>query len=76
VAFDHKRIEKNVPALKFKGKAKQLVLRATANRRALVKMFGSDTKQWRGKVIHLYFDPNVMFGRKAVGGIRIRENLS
>jgi len=73
VMFDGGRKEANVPTLKFEGKAKQLVLRTSCNRRALVKMFGSDTKAWRGKVVKLYHDPSVKFGGKQVGGIRIRE---
>lgn len=73
VAFDKGRKEKNVPALKFKGKAKQLVLRATANRRALVRMYGANTQAWRGKTVYIYHDPEVKFGGRAVGGIRIKE---
>jgi hypothetical protein len=73
VAFDKGRKEKNVPALKFKGKAKQLVLRTSANRRALVRMFGANTQAWRGQTIYLYHDPEVRFGGRAVGGIRIKE---
>lgn len=74
VVFDGGRKEKNVPTLKFVGKQKQLVLRTSANRKTLVHMFGSDTKAWRGKTIHLFHDPSVKFGGKNVGGIRIREN--
>ena len=73
VAFDKGRKERNVPALKFRGKAKQLVLRTSANRRALVRMFGANTQAWRGQSILLYHDPDVRFGGKAVGGIRIKE---
>jgi hypothetical protein len=73
VAFDKGRKERNVPALKFKGKAKQLVLRTSANRRALVRMFGANTQAWRGHTIFLYHDPEVRFGGRAVGGIRIKE---
>jgi hypothetical protein len=73
VAFDKGRKEKNVPALKFRGKAKQLVLRTSANRRALVRMFGANTQAWRGQTIYLYHDPEVRFGGRAVGGIRIKE---
>src|SRR5690606_13750846 len=62
VAFDRGRKERNVPTLKLKGKAKQLVLRATANRKALVKLFGSDTKKWRDQKITIYHDPDVRFG--------------
>ncbi len=73
VAFDKGRKEKNVPALKFRGKAKQLVLRTSANRRSLVRMFGANTQAWRGKTIYIYHDPEVRFGGRAVGGIRIKE---
>lgn len=74
VVFDAGRKEKNVPTLKFKDKQKQLVLRTSTNRKTLVRMFGSDTKKWVGQTIHLYFDPSVKFGGKAVGGIRIKED--
>ena len=73
VAFDKGREEVNVPAIKFKGKAKQLVLKASANRKALVRMFGADTKNWRGKTVMIYHDPSVKFGGRAVGGLRIKE---
>ena len=73
VAFDKGRKERNVPALKFRGKAKQLVLRTSANRRSLVRMFGANTQAWRGKTIYIYHDPEVRFGGRAVGGIRIKE---
>jgi hypothetical protein len=76
VAFDKGRKEKNVPALKFRGKAKQLVLRTSANRRSLVRMYGANTQAWRGKIIYIYHDPEVRFGGRAVGGIRIKEITS
>jgi|TARA_R110000868_G_scaffold16851_2_gene74617 hypothetical protein len=73
VMFDGGRKEKNVPTLKFKDKQKQLVLRTSANRKVLVRMFGSNTKEWIGKLIYIYFEPDVKFAGKAVGGIRIKE---
>lgn len=76
VTFDGGRTEKNVPTLKFKGKAKQMVLRTSANRKALVHMFGADTKAWRGKTVKLYHDPAVKFGGKLVGGLRIKEEAT
>ncbi len=72
VTFDAGRKEKNVPALKFVGKTKQLILRAAANRKALVRLFGTDTKQWRAKHIKIYFDPSVKRGGEVVGGLRIK----
>lgn len=73
VSFEAGRKEKDVPAIKFKGKTKQLVLRTAANRKMLIKKFGTDTKVWRGQKITLYFDPDVMRGGIKTGGIRIRD---
>jgi hypothetical protein len=72
VSFEAGRKEQNVPALKFKGKAKQMILRAACNRKTLVRKFGTDTKKWRGQTITLYFDPSVTRGRETVGGLRIK----
>lgn len=74
VVFDGGRKEKNVPTVRFKGKQKQLVLRTSANRKTLVRLFGSDTRQWIGKTVRLFHDPTVKMAGKAVGGIRIRES--
>jgi hypothetical protein len=74
VAFVGGRKEKNVPALKFKDRTKQLVLRTGANRKTLVKLFGADTQKWIGQTIHLYHEPDVMMKGERVGGIRIRAN--
>ena len=73
VMFDGGRKEKNVPTLKFKDKQKQMVLRTSVNRKALVRMFGANTQNWRGKQIKLFHDPAVKFGGKFVGGLRIKE---
>src|SRR5262245_6347855 len=51
---------------------KPLVLNAT-NIQLCAKVFGSeDTDDWTGKKIVLYTDPNVSYGGKLVGGIRVR----
>ena len=51
---------------------KPLVLNST-NIQLCEKIFGSDnTDEWRGKQIVLYTDPNVSYGGKLVGGIRVR----
>ena|SRR3990167_6146544 len=51
---------------------KPLVLNAT-NIQLCEKICGSDdTDEWHGKRIVLYTDPNVSFGGKLVGGIRVR----
>ncbi len=51
---------------------KPLVLNTT-NGQMISKITGSDESDgWTGAEIVLYFDPNVSFGGKLVGGIRIR----
>ncbi len=58
--------------LEFHESDKPLVLNAT-NIHICEQVFGSDdTDHWIGKKIVLYTDPNVSFGGKLVGGIRVR----
>lgn len=71
VKFDAGRVEPKVAALKFAGKEKRMILNST-NRKRLVKMFTSDTREWRGKAVSLYVDPNVRMGRDTVNGLRIK----
>lgn len=40
-------------------------------RRVLVQVWGADAKQYVGRSMTLYRDPDVMFGGQKVGGIRI-----
>lgn len=37
----------------------------------LARCWGSDAKQWVGRRVTLYNDPDVMFGKDRVGGIRV-----
>jgi len=37
----------------------------------LARCWGSDAKQWVGRSVTLYNDPDVMFGKDRVGGVRI-----
>jgi hypothetical protein len=58
----------------FQELAKPLILNKT-NTRKLVEIFQStDTATWRGKIT-LFFDGNVYFGGKQVGGIRFRAAI-
>lgn len=51
---------------------KPLILNAT-NIRRLVAAFGSsETDEWIGKSIVAYDDPEIEFGGKIVGGVRLR----
>lgn len=37
----------------------------------LAKCWGADAKQWVGRRVTLYNDPDVMFGKDRVGGVRV-----
>ena len=39
----------------------------------LVGMFGRFVERWIGRKVTLYADPSVKFGRKTVGGVRVRS---
>jgi hypothetical protein len=73
VSMQDGRKKPQVFALKFKNKDMQLVLNAT-NRKRLVMLFGTITKEWRGKSVKLYVDDNVKnpSGGAPTKGIRIR----
>lgn len=58
--------------LAFAETDKPLVLNST-NIQLCERIFGSDdTDEWIGKKVVLYVDPNVSYGGKVVGGIRVR----
>ena len=62
--------------LYFDGLKKGLVLN-TANAEALEEITGTDDyEKWSDLPVQLYTDPDVTFGQKKVGGIRIRKRLS
>ena len=71
VEFEAGRKEKTVYSVKFKGKAKQLILNSI-NRKTIVAKFGVNVKEWSGKELTLYVDPNVRMMGKIVSGLRIR----
>ena len=50
---------------------KPLVLNST-NMNVLASIYGDDSDGWLGKQIVIYHDPNVSFGGKLVGGLRLR----
>ena len=71
VTFDEGRKEPEIFTLQFKNRKKQLVLNAV-NRKTLVRRFGTNVSEWKGKVITLWVDENVRFRGQTVCGIRIR----
>jgi hypothetical protein len=59
-------------AMSFAESDKPLVLNST-NIQLCERIFASDdTDEWTNKRIVLYTDPNVSYGGKVVGGIRVR----
>jgi hypothetical protein len=64
--------KENKPILYFYGvDEKPLILNKT-NAETLEKKFGSDSKDWENKEIEVYVDPKIRFGKKVIGGIRVR----
>jgi hypothetical protein len=57
--------------LYFKEEAKGMALNVTTIR-VLEAAFGDDSDAWMGKRVMVYVDPNVSFGGRVVGGIRLR----
>jgi hypothetical protein len=49
-----------------------MVLGAKTNRKMLMAKLGDNSSEWSGKKIFIYRDPDVRFGPKVVGGIRIK----
>lgn len=56
--------------LYFREEAKGMALNVTTIR-VLENAFGDDSDQWVGKKVKVYVDPNVSFGGKVVGGLRL-----
>jgi hypothetical protein len=57
--------------LYFKEEAKGMALSITTIR-VLEQAYGSDSDHWVGNKVMVYVDPNVSFGGKIVGGLRLR----
>lgn len=67
---------KRLPILHFKEDVKPFILSANVNWDTVEMAYGPDTDQWSGKPLEFYFDPNVSFGGKKTGGVRIRIQTS
>jgi hypothetical protein len=59
------------PVLHFAHTLKPLILNMI-NYQSIAALYGDETDGWPGKVIEAYADPNIMFGPKRVGGVRVR----
>lgn len=49
-----------------------LILNKT-NIRLVAAFLGNDTADWMGRQVVIYCDPNVSFGGRTVGGLRLRQ---
>lgn len=67
---------KRLPVLHFKEELKPFILSANVNWDTVEQAYGPDTDEWSGKKLEFFFDPNVSFGGKRTGGVRIRIQTS
>ena len=58
--------------IRFKEFPKAMVLNST-NIQLLEKALGEETDDWIGKEVILYVDPNVSYGGKVTGGLRLKS---
>ena len=58
--------------MRFVEVEKPLVMKSTNLQLCVIALGTEDTDLWHGKKIVLYTDPNVSYGNKLIGGIRIR----
>jgi len=63
--------EERKPVMSFSDFDKAMILNGI-NWQTCEDAYGDDSDGWAGKKIELYHDPNVMFGAKRVGGVRMR----
>jgi len=59
--------------LYFREEPKGMALNITTIR-VLEQAYGGDSDQWIGNKVKVYVDPNVSFGGKIVGGLRLRTS--
>lgn len=65
--------DESKPVLYFaEQNSKPLVLNST-NWGILEELYGEDSEEWAGFKIELFRDNSVMFGKKKIGGIRVRK---
>jgi hypothetical protein len=63
--------QREKPVIYFENGSKPLILNMV-NWDTIETSYGPDSDAWVGKPIELFVDPNVMYGARRVGGIRIR----
>jgi hypothetical protein len=59
-------------ALHFRDKNYKPLLLNKTNIRVLVDLYGGESEAWLGQPIVVYSDPNISYGGKRIGGVRLR----
>jgi len=67
--------EEQKAVMHFTGNTKPMILNNT-NWLIIEASYGDETESWKGRPVEIYVDPNVMFGTKRVGGVRLRIPLT
>lgn len=65
--------KKSPPVMTFSDAGSKPLILNNTNWMVLEDLYGEDSDKWIGKTIELYKEPNVMFGNKRVGGVRVRK---
>jgi hypothetical protein len=60
-------------ALHFRDKNYKPLLLNKTNIRVLVDLYGGESEAWLGQPIVVYSDPNISYGGKRIGGVRLRN---
>lgn len=68
--------KKKPPVMHFSDPDSKPLIMNNSNWMTLEDLYGDESDNWTGKKIELYKDPNVMFGGKRVGGVRVRKPAS
>jgi len=70
--FDSDKGKRDKPILYFADEDSKPMVLNNGNWLTIEGLYGEESDNWTGRLIELYNDPNVMFGKKRVGGIRVR----
>jgi hypothetical protein len=70
--FEGEEGKREKPIVYFSDDESKPMVLNSGNWLTIEELYGEDSDDWCGKRVELYNDPNVMFGKKRVGGIRVR----
>ena len=69
---DNHGVEEDKPVMHFQERGSKPMILNSVNWQMIEKSYGPESDEWGGKRIALYVDPNIIFGGKVVGGVRVR----